>query len=45
MLRQANAERMPFYKPGADTRLLPDDGSNRWRELYAAAQKQPVIRK
>lgn len=44
MLRPAMAGNMPFYKKGADTKLLPDDGSPRWRRLYEAARKGPIYR-
>ena len=35
---------IPFYEEGADTRLVPDDGSDEWRELYEKAQQKPVFR-
>ena len=43
MLAAANAERYPFFAAGADTRLLPNDGSTRWRMLYAQARKNGPI--
>lgn len=42
MLRPAMAGNMPFYKKGADTKLLLNDGSARWRRLYDSARKGPV---
>jgi L-alanine-DL-glutamate epimerase-like enolase superfamily enzyme len=33
----------PFYKQGADTKLLPDDGSQWWREMYKRARQHLVI--
>jgi galactonate dehydratase len=43
MLSAANAERYPYFAPGADTRLIPDDGTARWRNLYdKARQNGPV---
>jgi L-alanine-DL-glutamate epimerase-like enolase superfamily enzyme len=45
MLTVGQRGNMPFYKEGADTRLVPDDGSTEWRELYQAARKKPVLRR
>ena len=42
MLTAGQHGQMPFYKRGANTRLVPDDGSTEWRELYQAARKKPV---
>ena len=44
MIKQANLGNIPFYEEGADTRLVPDDGSDEWRELYEKAQQKPVFR-
>lgn len=33
----------PFYKKGADTKLLPNDGSPWWKEMYQRARKGLVI--
>lgn len=44
MLTAANEDRYPYYAPGADTRLVPNDGSARWRELYDRARKEGPIR-
>lgn len=43
MLTAANEGRYPFYAKGADTRLLPNDGSQRWRELYEQARAKGPI--
>jgi len=43
MISQAMAERIPYYEEGADTRLVPDDGSETWAELYRKAQERPVF--
>jgi L-alanine-DL-glutamate epimerase-like enolase superfamily enzyme len=43
MLSAANADRYPYFAPGADTRLVPDDGTPRWRELYDRARKEGPI--
>ena len=43
MLTAGNAERYPYFAPGADTRLLPNDGTPAWRKLYTnARQNGPV---
>ena len=36
-------EAIPYYKRGAMTRLVANDGSERWRELYERARKKPFI--
>lgn len=43
MIAQAMAERIPYYEEGADTRLVPDDGSEEWARLYREAQERPVF--
>jgi galactonate dehydratase len=43
MLTAANEDRYPYYEPGAETRLVPDDGSPRWRDLYDRARKEGPI--
>lgn len=37
LLEAANRDLFPYYAKGADSRLLPDDGSARWRMLYQAS--------
>ena len=44
MLDAANAEKYPFYQDGADTKLVENDGSERWKTLYEAARKTGPIR-
>jgi galactonate dehydratase len=44
MLHLAMQGKIPYYERGVQTRLLPDDGSDRWRELYERARKEPVFR-
>lgn len=44
MLTAANQDKYPFYQPGADTKLVPNDGSPRWRELYNRARANGPIR-
>lgn len=43
MLNHARGGGMPFYKQEAATRLVPDDGSARWRQLHAQALREPVV--
>lgn len=43
MLEAAHGGSMPFYEPGVSTRLVPDDGSDRWRRLHERAREGPVI--
>jgi galactonate dehydratase len=43
MLSAANADRYPYFAPGADTRLFPNDGTPRWRELYDRARNEGPI--
>ncbi|MBX6311834.1 MAG: dgoA protein [Isosphaeraceae bacterium] len=43
MLRPGAAGTIPFYRPGARTRLVPDDGSDHWRRLYERARERPVF--
>lgn len=40
--RDAQAGNMPVFITGVKTRLMPDDGSTRWRDLHAQALKTPV---
>lgn len=44
MLTAANNDLYPYYAPGADTRLVPNDGSASWQQLYekARAAGRPV---
>ena len=44
MLTAANQEKYPYYQAGADTRLVPDDGSSRWRDLYKRARANGPIK-
>lgn len=43
MLTAGQKGKYPYYERGADTRLAPDDGSARWRELYERARKSGPI--
>ena len=41
VLNRAIAGEMPYFTKGVTTRLLPDDGSQRWRQLVEKSQQQP----
>ena len=43
MLDIARAGKMPYFARGVDTRLVPDDGSDAWRERYERARRGPVL--
>ncbi|CAK9000537.1 N-succinyl-L-Arg/Lys racemase (N-succinyl amino acid racemase) (NSAR) [Durusdinium trenchii] len=43
MLHAAMEGKYPYFEAGADTRLVPDDGSSRWKELYKRARKEGPI--
>jgi len=43
LLNAANRGKIPFYEPGADTKLVPNDGSQDWRDLYTKARSEPVF--
>jgi len=42
LLRCAMDGEMPYFESGVETRLLPDDGSDWWRETYERARESPV---
>ncbi len=33
----------PYFERGVDTRLVPDDGTQQWRDRYARARQAPFI--
>jgi L-alanine-DL-glutamate epimerase-like enolase superfamily enzyme len=45
MLNASRFAKTPYFERGVDTRLVPNDGSLRWRELHAKAQSGPVLEK
>lgn len=45
MLNLAIEGRMPYFEKGVSTRLVPDDGSSRWKELVSKSQEQPYFPK
>jgi galactonate dehydratase len=34
---------LPYFEHGVDSRLLPDDGRERWKELYELSRKGPYL--
>jgi L-alanine-DL-glutamate epimerase-like enolase superfamily enzyme len=45
MLTAGQKGEIPYFERGVTTRLVPDDGSAKWRELYAKARKGVVLTK
>jgi len=45
MLRAGNEGKYPYYEDGAETRLVPNDGTAAWREIYREARKRGPIRR
>ncbi|WP_435011617.1 mandelate racemase/muconate lactonizing enzyme family protein [Tundrisphaera lichenicola] len=43
MLRQGNLGTIPYYRPGARARLVPNDGGDRWKKLYEKAREKPFM--
>jgi galactonate dehydratase len=43
MLTAANEDRYPYFAAGANTRLVPNDQTPRWRDLYDRARKEGPI--
>ena len=43
MLRPGTKAKIPFYVRGVTTRLVPNDGGDRWRRLYERARKEPFM--
>jgi hypothetical protein len=43
MLNAARAGKTPYFERGVTTRLLPDDGTSAWRELYEQARQGPHL--
>jgi galactonate dehydratase len=40
----AKQGKYPFYERGVTTRLVPNDGSDQWRQLYNQARKAPLMK-
>lgn len=43
MLDAGRTGKFPFYVRGAQTRLVPNDGSDEWRERYEQARRSPPL--
>jgi galactonate dehydratase len=43
MLTHAQRGKMPFYVPGAQTRLVPNDDSPKWKALYEKSRREPYF--
>lgn len=43
MLDPAREGKTPFFERGVDTRLIPNDGSPQWLELYNRARQGPYL--
>ena len=43
MLTHGQRGKIPYYVPGAMTRLVPNDGSPRWKDLYEKSRREPVL--
>jgi galactonate dehydratase len=43
MLDQSREGNTPYFERGVTTRLVPNDGSPRWQELYNQARKEPLM--
>jgi galactonate dehydratase len=44
MLNYARRGAIPYFQKGVTTRILPNDGSDRWQRLYEEARRRPVPR-
>lgn len=45
MLTVGMKAQMPYFERGVNTRLVPNDGSEKWKSLYQKAQKEPYFPK
>lgn len=43
MLTHGQRGKIPFYVPGAQTELVPDDGSAKWKDLYEKSRREPFF--
>ena len=43
MLNAGNEEIIPFFTRGVQTRRIPNDGSDAWKQRFEKAQKQPFF--
>jgi hypothetical protein len=43
MLTAGQQGKYPYYVDGADSKLVPNDGSAKWMELYQKSRKEGPI--
>ncbi|MFH1567319.1 MAG: enolase C-terminal domain-like protein, partial [Gemmatimonadota bacterium] len=43
VLEPARHGQVPYFERGVTTRLWPDDGTTRWRELWTKARPEPLL--
>lgn len=43
ILTRAIAGEIPYFEKGVFTRLVPDDGTAKWRDLYVRAGQKPIF--
>jgi L-alanine-DL-glutamate epimerase-like enolase superfamily enzyme len=43
VLNPSRQGKVPYFERGVDSRLLPNDGSEQWRELYERARRGPYL--
>jgi galactonate dehydratase len=43
MLTPARKGTVPYFEKGVTTRLLPNDGSEKWKQMYEQGQQGPVL--
>lgn len=43
VLESAMEERKPYFEQGVKTRLVPDDGIDRWQDLRDRATEEPIV--
>ncbi len=43
MLNAARRGDMPYFERGVFTKILPNDGSNEWKDLYEKSRRKPLL--
>lgn len=43
MLTHGQKGKIPFYVPGAQTRLVPNDGAPKWKDLHEKSRREPYF--
>ena len=44
MLTAGNEEKYGYFEKGADSKLVPNDGTAKWKELYTRARSKGPIK-